>query len=199
MWATATVNNCELVCLLPSNWDSFYLSPRLLCNKYRQRQRWWWWWWRCWWRYWWWWWRWCLWWFSHKRSQNRLNWYFKKKNCNETVNEDPTGCQRWILRKKKTITKIKKEKFKDYCEADNNVHCFHFSEQLFGWPYQPLQICRCCCSGLHFPFHPLFDLSYCTPTIHNARIPCLSVNDATVQKRLSFFSRPGVFTTVQPR
>ena len=65
------------------------------------------------------------------------------------MDENPAGCQRWIVRRKQqqqqqqiklNNNNNKNEKFKDYCEADNNVHCIYFSEQFFGWPYQPPQI-----------------------------------------------------------
>jgi len=52
----------------------------------------------------------------------------------------------------------------------------------------------------HYTFHPLFNLSYSTPTIHNAGIPCLSVNAGCFcTETLEFFSRQGVLTAVGPR
>ena len=133
-----------------------------------------------------------LWRFSHKRSQFGQTDILRKQNCN---NCGRRSC--WLstldLNKKKskttttttTTTKNKKEKFKDYCEAENNVYCILFSKQLFGWPYQPPQVYRCYCSGLHFPFHPPFDLSYRTPQpfIMLGYPAWASTLDTTVQRR----------------
>ena len=123
------------------------------------------------------------------------------------MDEGPAGCQRRILTKKKVKQQQQQQQQQQTKTRSSKttaklitVYCILFSKQFFGWPYQPPQVYRCYCSGLHFPFHPPFDLSYRTPQpfIMLEYPAWASTLDTTVQKRWFFLQTRRVYYSGTP-
>ena len=135
-----------------------------------------------------------LWRFSHKRSQFGQTDILRKQNCNNCGRRSCWLSTLDLNKKKKVKQQQQQQQQKTKTRSSKTtaklikVYCILFSKQFFGWPYQPPQVYRCYCSGLHFPFHPPFDLSYRTPQpfIMLGYPAWASTLDTTVQKRWFF-------------
>ena len=124
------------------------------------------------------------------------------------MDEGPAGCQRRTLTKKKVKQQqqqqqqqqTKTRSSKTTAKLITMCIVFYFLNNFSAGHTSLLRstdVTVAITLSISPPFRPFVPHS---PTIHNAGIPCLSVNAGYYcTETLVFISRPGVFTTVEPR